>query len=77
MEKINAVITKSGILDMQVCVPKDWSDDQVRNFAEANNPCGTTTGWHIRQEGNDALKGDPERVQCSNMEGYVHVMLEA
>lgn len=27
---INPEVTRRGILGMQVCVPADWTDDQVR-----------------------------------------------
>ena len=66
-------ITRYGILDMQVCVPKDWTDEQVLEFAEANNP----GGWQIRREGDPFLNGDPERVPCDEREGFVHIMLDA
>lgn len=62
---------------MQVCVPRDWSDDQVREFANRENPCGTTNGWHIRREGSESLAGCAERVQCEQASGNVHVMLDA
>ena len=71
------VVTKFGILDMQACVPKDWSDEQVVGFAETNHPCGTSAGWHVRKEGSELLAGNPERVACSGRNGFVHVMLDA
>jgi hypothetical protein len=62
---------------MQVCVPRDWTDDQAREFADGANPCGTENGWQIRRSGVPALNGAPERVQCSANAGYVHIMLDA
>lgn len=70
-------ITYNGLLDCQVCVPAGWDDDQVLDFANAQNPCGTSTGWKIRREGNPALKGYPERNLCEHDEGFVHIMLDA
>lgn len=70
-------VTRVGPLDMQVCVPKEWDDDQVKTFANCEQMCGTTRGWQIRKEGNKALNGDPERVLCEDREGFVHVMLDA
>ena len=66
-------------LAVQVCVPTDWSDDQVLAFAESEYPCGTTHGWAIRKEGHERLSGDPERNPCANpvRRGFVHIMLEA
>ena len=69
-------ITRKGLLDMQVCVPKNWTDHQVKTFADDYNPCGTKNGWSIRKEGDKFLKGAHERVQCSDREDYVHIMLD-
>jgi len=62
---------------MQVCVPADWSDEQVKEFADRANMCGTTAGWQIVREGSKYLAGDPERVPCHDRAGFVHIMLEA
>jgi len=70
-------VTHHGALDMQVCVPKDWSDEQVKEFAERKYPCGTTLGWVIRKEGHPYLIGQRERVTCEGQEDFVHVMLDA
>ena len=71
------MITYRGVLDMQVCVPKDWTDDQVEEFAERENPCGTENGWFIRRQGDKALGGDDERTQCEEDPSCVHIMLDA
>lgn len=73
----SAAVTRRGMLDCQVCVPKDWSDDQVKSFADKANPCGTECGWSIRREGDKALSGDPERVPCEQRDGFIHIMLDA
>lgn len=72
-----AQVTYRGFLDSQVCVPAEWTDEQVLSFANDRNPCGTRNGWHIRREGDEALGGDPERVQCAERAGYVHIMVDA
>ena len=74
---MSAQITYRGALDAQACVPDDWTDEQVKTFADADTPCGTEHGWHIRREGDRALNGDPERVACASREGHVHIMLDA
>jgi hypothetical protein len=72
-----AEVTRRGALSMQVCVPNDWTDEQVKTFADKENPCGTENGWFIRKEGDPALNGDLERSPCSAGNGQVHVMLDA
>ncbi len=72
-----AQVTKRGALDMQVCVPAYWSDAAVLALARNENPCGTESGWHIRRQGDDALGGADERVQCGAIVGHVHIMLDA
>lgn len=74
---MQAVVTRRGALDMQVCVPKGWTDEQVKAFADKENPCGTADGWIIRREGNEALAGAPERIECSANSALCHVMLDA
>lgn len=76
MEKLPEV-TKIGALDMQVCIPADWTDEQVKEFADKENPCGTDFGWVIRKQGSELLNGSGERVKCAEREGYVHIMLDA
>jgi hypothetical protein len=76
-EEWGAETTRTGALDMQVCVPKDWTDEQVKEFADLDNPCGTINGWFIRKQGDKALAGADERVPCSDRKGFVHVMLDA
>ncbi len=70
-------VTIERVLDMQVCVPKDWDDEQVISFAETEYPCGTSGGWMIRKEGNPTLLWCSERERCSDKSGYVHIMLDA
>jgi len=77
IEHSNPEVTKHGALDMQVCVPYFWSDEQVKQFAEAEYPCGTQNGWHIRRTGDPALLGLPERVECEGRPDFVHIMLDA
>ena len=74
---MSAEVTHFGFLDMQVCVPAGWTDEQALDFAEKEFPCGTTNGWQIRREGSEALHGSPERVDCERNEDHVHIMLDA
>jgi hypothetical protein len=64
-----------GAISMTVCVPEDWTNEQVIAFAEeSNNPGGI--GWRIREFGDPLLEGDLERVDCSERIGFVHVVLD-
>lgn len=77
MAKAEPAVTKHGALSLQVCIPADWTDEQVTTFAEGDTPCGTEAGWHIRKQGDERLSGADERVPCSSIDGFVHVMLDA
>ena len=70
-------VTRTGALDMQVCVPSDWTDEQVKGFADRMIVCGSMYGWHIRRQGDEALAGCDERVACKGRAGFVHIMLDA
>lgn len=72
-----AEATHIGLLDMQVCVPAAWSDEQVLEWCKTHHPCGTTNGWSIRKDGDPGLAGDKERTACADREGFVHIMLDA
>ena len=74
---MSAEVTGVGIFDMQVCVPEDWIDDEVKDFADIINPCGTKAGWFIRKQVDECLSGDDERVKCEERDGHVHIMLDA
>lgn len=69
-------VSRAGLLSMQVCVPREWTDDQVTRFANKENPTGIDCGWVIRKEGDPLLDGSPERVQCAECASNVHIMLD-
>ena len=69
-------VTRRGALDMQVCVPEDWTDEQVQNFAEERNPSGVEGGWLIRKTGHPLLGGDLERSPCYGKSTFVHITLD-
>lgn len=74
---MKAQVIRGGPLDRQVCVPAEWSDERVERFTNKTSMCGTDGGWKIRKTGSELLKGDPERVPCSDRPGFVHIMLDA
>ncbi len=73
--KIDAAVTRYGGLDMQVCVPFFWDDEQVVAFAEHHYPSGTKMGWRIRRDPL-LLNGDAERITCATLEMNVHITLD-
>ncbi len=75
IEKPEVTVRKA--LHIQVCVPDDWSDEEVISFANTEAICGTENGWFIRREGDKALDGSPERVECEKKPGYIHIILDA
>lgn len=68
-------VTREGCLDVQVCVPETWTDQEVKTFADAKYPCGTSLGWFVRKD-LKLLNGDPERNPCSDKKGYIHIMMD-
>ena len=72
----NPTVTHRGALSMQVCVPSDWTNDQILRLTNIENPAGTELGWFIRREDDPALAGAPERQPCETHPGWVHVMLD-
>ncbi len=74
--KAKAEVTRQGALSVQVCVPKEWGNEQIINFAEKEYPCGTTCGWGIRTK-EELLAGSPSRNPCSDRKNFVHITLDA
>ncbi len=50
MDELAPVVTRRKGLGMQVCVPADWTDEQVKSFADRENLCGTENGWIVNNE---------------------------
>lgn len=71
------VVLRNGLFNCQVCVPGDWGKDKIIKEAEYRNPCGTTNGWSMVEDGNECLAGSPSRVTCNDDPKRVHVVLEA
>lgn len=70
-------VTKITLFAAQVCVPKEWNDEQARAFLEREAPCGTERGWKMRKQGSADLNGADERVHCQERSGFVHIMFDA
>jgi hypothetical protein len=70
-------VTLRGALSTQICVHKEWTEKEILEFVNRENPCGTENGWQIRREGDKALNGDPERQPCDSRKDFTHIMLDA
>jgi len=76
VDKEEAMVTQVGLLSMQVCVPKGWSNEEISRFARMAVPCGTSNGWQMRKQEEYATP-DQERVPCSERTNFVHVLFDA
>ena len=65
----NPEVVRIGLLDLQVCVPKEFSDADVEAFANAESPTGISSNWSIVGE------GDVRRVQCVERPECCHLVL--
>lgn len=74
---MTAEVIRMGALAMQVCVPVDWTDEQVKAFADRKFECGTQHGWGVCKPGDRLLDGDDDRVRCTARVGHVHIVLAA
>jgi hypothetical protein len=66
------MVMEETILSIHVCVPAEWTDEQIDAYIHAQ-PCGTTNGWRMRHDGENT------RVKCSGADArpdYVHVVGE-
>ena len=70
-----AQIIRIGFFQMQLCVPKEFSDKEIIEFAERENPAGTQNGWNLVRDGDEILGGDSARVQCLEIEDNIHVVV--
>ncbi len=74
---MKARVVYHSMSDMQVCVPENWTDEEVKEFANDEKECWTGNGWAIVRKGNKALDGGPEREPCADQPGFVNIKLEA
>jgi hypothetical protein len=68
-------VPRRGLLDLQVCVPVEYTDEQIEQFANAAEPTGIESSWHMRSADDPAQAGAPIRVPCTKHPENVHVML--
>ena len=70
-------IIRHSLLSLQVCVPSEWTDQQIVEWVEGENPAGRNLGWQIVRKGREELGGGLERHPCDDYAGNVHVLVEA
>lgn len=70
-----AQIVRHGLLDLQVCVPEDYTDEQAETYANDARPTGIESKWRMRSADDPAQNGAPIRVKCQQDPGHVHIML--
>ncbi len=75
IDKPRPSIIRTSPLLIQVCVPEEWNNEQIVEFANTKHPAGTSNGWMVVKDGHDLLSGDPERVRCAKYPNYIHVLL--
>jgi len=68
-------IIQTKLLAMQLCVPSDWTNEQIIEFAEERNPAGTSAGWRVCEDGHKCLGGYPARVNCDEHPGFIHTVV--
>lgn len=71
-----AEVIRIALMDLQVCVPKDATDEEATDFVNTTNPTGISSRWAMKKEGNPTLVGYPERVNCEDRADHVHIVFE-
>lgn len=69
------MVLKRGLCDLQVCVPKEYTDEQAEEFANKDCPTGIDSKWKLRAADDPHQLGDPIRVVCQARQEYVRIML--
>jgi hypothetical protein len=62
-------IVRMGMLFIQVCVPENFSDDQVEEFANSEHGTGIKSKWTIDRSQVNV------RAKCEEREGCTHLVL--
>lgn len=78
MKKPEPAVIRVGLCHCQVCVPKDWTDEQINEFVNNETPTGIKSNWAIPD--NTwwlAHRSDDSelRTQCSDYPDHIHTVL--
>jgi hypothetical protein len=75
-----ATILRIGLDTMRICVPKDWTEEQILAWAKAQEPMtirdSEFPSWKICRNGCAALAGTEERIVCEASPDHVHHLLQ-
>lgn len=66
-------IVQQDASTLVVCVPDDWTNDEIRTYANVACDRGLSHGWLLRS---DDTENEMEfRIPCCSRESHVHVLL--
>lgn len=68
-------VLRVSLFAAHVCVPADYTDQQVEEFVNKDSPTGIASKWRICRNGHAFLGEDAERVVCEDRKGCVHMLL--
>lgn len=68
-----AAILREGIFQLQACVVKGMTDEELVTWINSVSECGTRRGWTLEEGSEDS----PKRVQCSQFDTHEHVLFNA
>ena len=81
-KKLGRIVTTipfAGLLYMIVCAEKDITDEEILEFCNKDNLCGTTNGWcYVIRKLKDTCgsKTDTQLpIQCKDYEDRIHFMV--
>lgn len=66
----------SRLVSVQVCVPDNWSNDQVIDFVQRMPVSWEKEAWEVRKDGDVLLCGHPAKTPCKKKPGYIHMFLD-
>ncbi len=61
-------VVRRSLVNIQVCVPNEYTKDQIEEFINTEEPTGIQSSWRLDES--------VARVTCASCNGNVHVILE-
>ena len=75
MKATDGVVLRMNLCGLRVCVPREWSNDEITDFANTERPTGIKSCWVVAENGASVLGGDQARIRCADDREKVHVVL--